>query len=220
VEPKRVRRVVQAPAFDLADPAITESQIAGLTWATSGQMAEQIGQLDLTALEALLDAVWSLVDTETVDRFPFQNARQARRNQGGWEESGQVNTGELSQALRGQIGPKIADHLQDVRVPVLMISGRHDRNVPLNHTRQAADQLPQAELVIFEHSTHFPDIETTSLFVETVLKFLESRPGSEGGPTFCEQRVGDVGEGATVVPRAPILVEATSSCVDTGRRLC
>jgi len=131
-----------------------------------------------------------------------------------------VNTGELSQALRGQIGPKIADHLQDVRVPVLMISGRHDRNVPLNHTRQAADQLPQAELMIFEHSTHFPDIETTSLFVETVLKFLESRPGSEGGPTFCEQRVGDVGEGATVVPRAPILVEATSSCVDTGRRLC
>ena len=81
---------------------------------------------------------------------------------------------ELARALRAQPGPTVVDHLQDVRVTVLVVSGRHDRNVPLNHTRWVAERLPQAELVIFERSAHFPDIEETDLFVGTVLRFLET----------------------------------------------
>jgi len=115
MEPKRVRRaVVQAPAFDLAAPAITESQIAGLTWAARGETAEQISLLALSDLQDRLDAIWSLVDTDTVDRFLFQDARHARRNRAGWEESALVNTGELARALRAQPGPTVVDHLQDV----------------------------------------------------------------------------------------------------------
>jgi len=177
VDPERVRRVVvQAPAFHLADPAIIASQIAGLTWAASGEEANHIGQLDLPDPDARLAAIWSLVDTEAVDRFLFQSAFHAQRNRDGWEESGLVNTGDLARALRDQPGPTVAAELPEVRVPVLVVSGRHDRNVPLSYTRQVAEQLPHAELVVFEHSAHFPDIEETGLFVETVLGFLEASP--------------------------------------------
>lgn len=175
VDLERVRRVVvQAPAFHLADPAIIANQIAGLTWAASGEAADQIGQLDLPDPDARLDALWSLVDSEAVDRFLFQSAFHARRNRNGWEESGLVNTGDLARALRQHPGPAIAGRLSELQVPVLVISGRHDRNVPLSHTRRVAGHLPHAALVVFEHSAHFPDIEETGLFVETVLGFLAS----------------------------------------------
>lgn len=179
VEPERVRRVVvQAPVLHLSDPVITRSQIAGLTWAASDEIQRQIRRLNLPDLNARLDAIWSLVDVETIDRFLFQSAVHALQNRTGWEESGLMNTGELAQALRDQPGPTVADHLPEVRVPVLVVSGRYDRNVPLSHSRLVADQLPQAELVVFEHSAHFPDIEETELFVGTVLGFLaSSTPG-------------------------------------------
>jgi proline iminopeptidase len=75
-EPERIRRVVvQSPAFHLADPAITASQIAGLTWAASDETADRIGQLYLPDP----DALWSMVDSGTVDRFLFQDAGHAGR---------------------------------------------------------------------------------------------------------------------------------------------
>jgi proline iminopeptidase len=85
-----------------------------------------------------------------------------------------MNTGNLARALRRQPGPAVAGRLSEVQVPVLVVSGRHGRNVPLSHTRRVAEQLLNAELVVFERSAHFPDIEETGLFVETVLGFLAS----------------------------------------------
>ncbi|GGR07598.1 alpha/beta fold hydrolase [Deinococcus ruber] len=178
VNPQRIRHVVvQAPAFHLADPEIAKSQIAGLTWAARGETADRIRRLDVPDLDRRLDAIWSLVDIETVDRFLFQDTEHARRNRSGWAESGLVNTGDLARALSQQPPPAVADHLPDIQRPVLVVSGRHDRNVPLSFTQQVAEQLPWAKLVVFEHSAHFPDIEETETFVETVLTFLESPMG-------------------------------------------
>jgi len=79
--------------------------------------------IDLPDPDARLDAIWSLTDSGTVDRFLFQSAYHARRNRNGWEEIGVVSTVDLARALRDQSGPTVAADLPEVRVPVLVVSG-------------------------------------------------------------------------------------------------
>ncbi len=45
------------------------------------------------------DKIWSIVDSETVDRLLFHDERSARLNRRLWEASGLRNTGEMFRAL-------------------------------------------------------------------------------------------------------------------------
>jgi proline iminopeptidase len=69
-----------------------------------------------------------------------------------------------------------ADRLEEVRASTLILAGRHDSETPLPCSMELLQGIPQAELIIFERSGHFPFIEESQRFVETVEAFLASSP--------------------------------------------
>jgi len=64
--------------------------------------------------------------------------------------------------------------LADVAHPVLVLAGRHDRTCPVAAAEAMAAGLPDAELVIFEHSGHMTFVEENDAYVAAVRAFLHS----------------------------------------------
>ena len=176
-QPLRVRRVVaQAPAFSMLDPQIVSSQLGGFLQVAEGEILEAIKAVVSGPVPAAqqLEQVWNVVDQQTVDRFLFQDPRFAALNRQLWQESGLVNTGDMAHALNQQPPSDTPHHLDQITAPVLIVAGRHDRNVPLESLESMVATLPDARLNVFEHSAHFPDTEETASFVRTVLSFLDA----------------------------------------------
>jgi len=69
-------------------------------------------------------------------------------------------------------GWDITDRLHEIRAPTLVTGGRHDEMWP-EHMAVLADGLPDAELVIFENSSHMAFVEERELYVATVRRFLD-----------------------------------------------
>jgi L-proline amide hydrolase len=65
----------------------------------------------------------------------------------------------------------ITDRLEEIEVPVLLISGQYDEVRP--HVVEAVhDRLRDSEWVLFEDSSHMPHIEEPERFLELVERFL------------------------------------------------
>jgi proline iminopeptidase len=69
----------------------------------------------------------------------------------------------------------VEDRLADVAHPVLVLAGRHDRTCPVPAAEAMAAGLPDAELVIFEHSGHMAFVEENDAYLAAVRDFLERR---------------------------------------------
>ena len=69
----------------------------------------------------------------------------------------------------------VEDRLADVAHPVLVLAGRHDRTCPVAAAEAMAAGLPDAELVVFEHSGHMTYVEENEAYVAAVRGFLERR---------------------------------------------
>lgn len=65
-----------------------------------------------------------------------------------------------------------ADRLGEVRASTLILAGRHDPEAPLPCSEELLQGIPNASLIVFEQSGHFPFIEEASLFSDTVDAFL------------------------------------------------
>lgn len=65
------------------------------------------------------------------------------------------------------------DQLADVRVPVLVISGEHDRTVPTDESVRLAEELPDARLVVIPDSAHMPHEEQPAAFVQAMQEFCK-----------------------------------------------
>ncbi len=68
-----------------------------------------------------------------------------------------------------------ADRLGEVRAPTLIIAGKYDPEAPLQCSEELLRGIPDASLIIFEQSGHFPFIEEASLFEQTVDAFLNEK---------------------------------------------
>lgn len=65
----------------------------------------------------------------------------------------------------------ITDRLGEIHVPALVLCGRDDEATPtLAETIHRG--IPNSELVIFEHSAHFPHIEETERYLQVLEAFL------------------------------------------------
>jgi len=65
-----------------------------------------------------------------------------------------------------------ADRLDEVRATALILAGRHDPQAPLECSEELLQGIPDASLVVFEQSGHFPFTEEAELFAHTVAAFL------------------------------------------------
>ena len=65
----------------------------------------------------------------------------------------------------------VTDRLPEIHVPALVTGGRHDEARPA-HMAVLADRIPQAELVIFENSSHMAFVEERRPYIQVVEDFL------------------------------------------------
>jgi pimeloyl-ACP methyl ester carboxylesterase len=71
-------------------------------------------------------------------------------------------------------GVVLAERLQELSMPTLLVWGRHDHIFPARYAQAASQQIPGARLVVFEDSGHTPQIEEPDRFNQVVLEFLGS----------------------------------------------
>jgi proline-specific peptidase len=65
----------------------------------------------------------------------------------------------------------VTDRLPEIQVPALVTGGRYDEARPA-HVSVLADQIPQAELAIFENSSHMAFVEERQQYIQVVEDFL------------------------------------------------
>lgn len=62
--------------------------------------------------------------------------------------------------------------LSRITAPTLVCAGRHDPQAPLGCSQELVDGLPNARLVLFERSGHYPFLEEKELFERELAAFL------------------------------------------------
>ena len=77
-------------------------------------------------------------------------------------------------------GVSVKDRLKELRMPTLLVWGRHDHIFPAAHAEAALEQLPDGRVEIFEASGHTPQMEEPERFNRLILDFL-SRPAVRKG---------------------------------------
>lgn len=68
----------------------------------------------------------------------------------------------------------VTDRLHEITIPTLIVGGRHDVHVAPSWSEQMAAIVPQAKLVMMEHSGHFPWLDEPQLFFDTITQFFQS----------------------------------------------
>jgi pimeloyl-ACP methyl ester carboxylesterase len=66
----------------------------------------------------------------------------------------------------------LEERLDEVSVPVLVITGENDRFVPARHSERLAAELAEAELVKIADCGHVPHEERPGLFLQAMTEFL------------------------------------------------
>jgi len=64
------------------------------------------------------------------------------------------------------------DKLAAIKVPTLVVAGRHDLATTVTQSYELAQGLSQSRFVVLEHSGHFPIFEENYLFTEWVRQFM------------------------------------------------
>jgi len=68
----------------------------------------------------------------------------------------------------------LAERLDELTLPTLVITGDDDRIVPTEQSLRLADELPNADLRVIAQSGHLPHEEHPDLFMQAVTEFLAS----------------------------------------------
>jgi proline iminopeptidase len=178
--PQRVRKIVaQAPA-SIFGAKVAAVQLHGFEIITDLALRNQIRDIKLENPNDndALGYLWSIVDIFSVDKFLFQNQAAAQRNRATWEEfeTQHKPSREMARAFaqRTQNPNRAFEILPRVYAPTLVLSGLHDRNGGVDLNRDVAQLLPNATFKIFYQSAHFPEMEETKLYIETIREFLEA----------------------------------------------
>jgi proline iminopeptidase len=106
--------------------------------------------------------------------FHFADPRDARIAEFERRSEGSVYSPDvLRQFSRAGYGDiEVEDRLGEVRRPVLVLAGRHDRTCVLEGASAMAEGIPGATLVVFERSAHMAYVEEQDGYVDAVRSFL------------------------------------------------
>jgi proline-specific peptidase len=72
--------------------------------------------------------------------------------------------------------------LHEIEVPTLVLCGRHDWITPLEESEAMAKAIPNATLMVFDHSGHSPMMEENEAFLAALRGFLASREPGRSAP--------------------------------------
>jgi len=68
----------------------------------------------------------------------------------------------------------LAERLDELTLPVLVVTGDDDRIVPTADSLRLAGELPGAELAVISDAGHVPHEEQPEAFMDAVRAFLET----------------------------------------------
>jgi pimeloyl-ACP methyl ester carboxylesterase len=80
------------------------------------------------------------------------------------------------EAARSNARSRTLERLGEIRVPTLIIQGRHDRARTPEHGAQMRDRIPGSRLEVLEASGHTPQLEEPDAFHALALPFLRGGP--------------------------------------------
>ncbi len=66
----------------------------------------------------------------------------------------------------------VTKQLTAITIPTLIACGRYDVQCPLSYSEEMASMIPNANLVVFEESNHYPFLEEECLFELSIQEFL------------------------------------------------
>ncbi|MBF0705992.1 alpha/beta fold hydrolase [Alkalihalobacillus hwajinpoensis] len=119
--------------------------------------------------------LWDVIDSRTVDLLLFENQEIAQLNRNLWEESKLINSGLMLEALTTNPSPSPLIHrLKEIPNQTLLITGIFDRNTGLSISKIIHSKLKCSQWELFNKSAHFPDLEETNKFVNSVINFLDT----------------------------------------------
>lgn len=125
-------------------------------------LARQISQRG----DALLESAWYAPSAITPDiRAGYRRSLQADN----WDRA----LWELTKASRR---PGLTDHLQNIRMSALVVTGDDDRIVPADRSVRLAGELPNAELVVIPNCGHVPQEECPDPFLDAVINYIDGLP--------------------------------------------
>jgi pimeloyl-ACP methyl ester carboxylesterase len=101
-------------------------------------------------------------DTQRAVVDAFSRSGEARADLAALLQSGRRLAPELSTAPFDLI---------DIRCPVLLVWGAHDRMLPHSDARMALDALPTTQVELIEGAGHHPQLEATGRLLELLLPF-------------------------------------------------
>ena len=105
--------------------------------------------------------------------FHFRDPLDPRIQEYERRTEGWVFAPEVLRAMSdGYGGIDVEDRLGEIRRPVLLLAGRHDRVCSLEAHEYMAEHIPDAELVVFENSGHMAFVEETAKYLDAVDSFL------------------------------------------------
>lgn len=91
-----------------------------------------------------------------------------------------------SQLLNGWT---VMDRLSEIKVPTLVLAGRHDFLFPPEHQAILADRLPNAQLELIECAGHNPHMERPAEVIQIVRRFLGTANPGCAQPTHIADRL-------------------------------
>jgi pimeloyl-ACP methyl ester carboxylesterase len=68
----------------------------------------------------------------------------------------------------------IEGNLNNIHIPVLVITGKNDRIVPAEQSIRLAKELPGAQIVVIPQCGHVPQEECPQAVLEAIDKFLQN----------------------------------------------
>ena len=160
-----VRRLVLIAPAVIYSPNASWSEFLGTLTPEALSRLEAVRRNPKRSPEARQAAVWRL----TIREFFHRSEALDKIDLEGMPFSPYVGS-RLMDDLEGlDLRPRLAR----LDTPTLIIAGRHDRRIPLAYHEKLAALLPHASLEVFEDSGHFPLLEESEAFRETVERFLK-----------------------------------------------
>lgn len=169
--PQNVKGLVLESFATLQDSSVLLSQMANFYSQAAAVKRTRMDSI-LKSGASLADqnmAFWKIASKDDVLRFLFKDTLQGKKVLDMWAESKLGNTGKMMAAL---LKEKRSENLYDVagrvRVPTLILLGVYDRNGAFPASLRLKDEIRSSQLVLFENSAHFPDVEQSEKFAEAI----------------------------------------------------
>lgn len=168
--------VLQSPS-DLSDfERIFEIQMDGFKQVLMGESLSELDKIleSSVNIKEKYNQAWALMDCSSSDRFLFKNMDYAKWNREQWEICGLVNTGKMEDAVNGRYREQtVVQSSSAIENQTLILSGVYDKNVGVDLPKAYASKIEKVDLVIFNNSAHFPDIEETNKYIHEVVRFIK-----------------------------------------------